>query len=531
MGLVKRTADLLQDAVEGGPADHPRVRDLLPTATAVGSLAVACRPDPDFVEALGRRLQAEAAELATRQTAKPPTRSAVRTPVRRAREPKPVIVLVGRGLPRLLAGVAASLVAVGGVVGVASRSALPGQALYQVKQVLDDAAVRLANSPAEKGATRLSQAQEHIVEVARLVNGPTPAGSDVDVALHSAIDDVTQGQALLRQSFEETHNPRSLLAIEDFSARAIPQVDVLGDRVPAGSLPLVSTLRALLGAAGDNAVQQLSSCQACGAAGETARLALAPARPASDGASALPNLAAPPAPAAPLAPPAPLAPAARASTAPPAPAAASAPAAVPASVAGVPASVAGVARPAAVTGAPTRSGPTATVPGGVRATTTRAAAAPTGPLLPGATATAAPVRGVDARADVPSDAGTRGVAVSTGAVSASLPVGGATAAPPVGGATAALPVGRATASLPVGGATAAPPVGEATAALPVGEATASLPVGEATAALPSSTVGAGGATAGSGGITPTLPGVRVTAPLPGVTLAPTRSCLPGICPH
>ena len=48
------------------------------------------------------------------------------------------------GFPRLLAGAAASVVAVGAIVGVASRSAIPGSALYPVKGWLDAVAVQMA---------------------------------------------------------------------------------------------------------------------------------------------------------------------------------------------------------------------------------------------------------------------------------------------------------------------------------------------------------------------------------------------------
>ncbi len=187
MAVLTRAAQL-QDLIEGRPVVRSRVRDLAPTVTALGALSLAGRPDPDFVAALGRRLRAEAASATTVVRAGTQVR-----PTRRAtREPGPVIILVGRGLPRILAGVAASLVAVGSIVGVAARSALPGQALYPVKQVLDSAAVRFAGSDADEGATLLGQAQEHIVEASQLVATPSPASADVDLALEGAIDAVTR---------------------------------------------------------------------------------------------------------------------------------------------------------------------------------------------------------------------------------------------------------------------------------------------------------------------------------------------------
>jgi hypothetical protein len=395
MGILMRTADLLQDAIEGSPTDHRGVRDLLPTVIALESLSLACRPEPGFVGDLGRRLQAEAAELAAARSA-----ARIQSPAppaaRRPREPKPVIILVGRGLPRLLAGVTASALAVGGVVGVASRSALPGQLLYPVKQALDSAAVSIAGSDFDKGSTLLGQAQEHISEASDLAGAPSPAAADVDGALQGAIDDVTRGQALLRKSFAETHNPQAMLVMQDLATRAMPQVDALHDRVPSESLPLVTALHALLGSVATGTVAQLASCETCGASAETARQALA-AGAATAGASpiALPDVSAP------------------------------------ATVGGTPGAVP-VAPPAAATAvsgvlvvtAPALRPALRTAPAPDAASVPRAAPAP---LVPASTATVAPAAAVQAGVRLPSvNAGISGVAVSTGGVGAGLPVGGAT---------------------------------------------------------------------------------------------------------
>ena len=485
MASLTRTANLLQEAIEGASGERPRVRHLLPTVAALGSVSLACRPDPDFVAELGRRLQAEAAELAGAAGTAARGQTDVRARIRPARDPGPVIILVGRGLPRLLAGVAASLMAIGGVVGVASRAALPGQALYPVKQVLDTAAVSMAGTDLDKGSRLLSQAQEHIVEASRLVEAPDSTAPDVDLALQGAIDDVGRAQALLQHSFAETHDPQALRVSGSFSTRAIPQVDALRDRVPSESLSLVIALRALLGTAASSADRQPTSCETCGAAGEVARRALGPDAAAGASPSALPNLTAPTtagAPAAAAAPPGP------ADTAP-------APAAAPAvSVAALPAPAprAPAASGSAVTagsgggvttaaGAAARPLLPATSSAAARpllpATSTTAAGAAARPLLPATSTTAAPLPGVAAGVGLPSvNAGTLGVAVGGGGEGAGLPVAGATLG------------------------------------------------------LPAGTAGTGRVTEGGGSLGATLPGVTITAPPPGVTLGTTGACVLGICP-
>jgi hypothetical protein len=510
MASLTRTANLLQEAIEGASGERPRVRHLLPTVAALGSVSLACRPDPDFVAELGRRLQAEAAELAGAAGTAARGQTDVRARVRPARDPGPVIILVGRGLPRLLAGVAASLMAIGGVVGVASRAALPGQALYPVKQVLDTAAVSMAGTDLDKGSRLLSQAQEHIVEASRLVEAPDSTAADVNLALQGAIDDVSRAQALLQRSFAETHDPQALRVSGSFSTRPIPQVDALRDRVPSESLSLVTALRALLGTAASSADRQPTSCETCGAAGEVARRALGPDAAADASPSALPSLTAPttagapaaaaavPGPAdtaatpaaAAAAPPGPAdtaaTPAAAAAAPPgpadtaPTPAAAAAPpgpadtAATPAAAAAPPVSVAALHAPAPR--APAASGPAASAAAGplLPATSTTAAGAAARPLLPATSATAAPLPGVAAGVGLPSvNAGTSGVAVGGGGAGAGLPVAGATLGLPAG---------------------------------------------------------TGRVTEGGGSLGATLPGVTITAPLPGVTLGTTGACVLGICP-
>jgi len=553
MASLTRTANLLQEAIEGASGGRPRVQHLLPTVAALGSVSLACRPDPDFVAELGRRLQAEGAELAGAAGTAARVQTGVRARVRTARDSGPVIILVGHGLPRLLAGVAASLMAIGGVVGVASRAALPGQALYPVKQVLDTAAVSMAGTDLDKGSRLLSQAQEHIVEASRLVEAPDSTAADVNLALQGAIDDVSRAQALLQRSFAETHDPQARRVSGSFSTRAIPQVDALRDRVPSESLSLVTALRALLGTAASSADRQPTSCETCGAAGEVARRALGPDAAAGASPSALPNLTAPTTAGAPAAAAAVPGPADTAAT----PAAAAAAPPGPADTAPTPAGAAAPPRPAdtaatpAAAAAPPRPADTAPTPAA-------AAAAPPGPADTAPTPAAAPAVSVAAlHAPAPRAPAASGPAVTAGsgggvttAAGPLLPAttataAGAAAGPLLPATTAAAAGAAARPLLPATSATAAPLPGVAagvglpsvnagTSGVAVGGggagAGAGLPVAGATLGLPAGTAGTGRVTEGGGSRGATLPGVTITAPLPGVTLGTTGACVLGICP-
>ena len=226
MPVLNRSADRFQRALEGERPGDEKLEPLLETSRRLLSVgAPAPGPDAEFVAALRVRLMAEARTLPA--PASPASRATA------ARRPAaPVVVVVGRGLPRALAGAAASALLIGGVVGVASRTAVPGESLYPVKGWIDGVAVRLATSDYERGLTYLGQAQEHISDSRQLASRPDPDGHDIDVALAAAASAVQGGQRALDRDYASTGNPQALLAERDFTARALPQVEALRTEVP-----------------------------------------------------------------------------------------------------------------------------------------------------------------------------------------------------------------------------------------------------------------------------------------------------------
>lgn len=256
MLMTRRTADRLQRALEGEQVADPQTARLVRTAQAVGTLpSGAGTPRPEFVAALRERLEAEAATLPVADRAAPRTRT--ETSPRRS---GPVVLVVGRGMPRALAGVAASLVVVGAVVGVASRSAIPGSTLYPVKGWLDSVAVQMAGSDLDRGLTHLSQAQEHVSEARELADRNERDADGYVEALQKAVSDVRAGQRDLGRAFDRTGNPQALIAIRDFAARTKPQVEALRPEVPAAALPVLGELESLLADADAAALRQLAAC-------------------------------------------------------------------------------------------------------------------------------------------------------------------------------------------------------------------------------------------------------------------------------
>ena len=243
MPFVSKRADLLERSIQGQPCTDQQTRSLAATASRISALtSQACGPRDEFVSALGLRLRAEALTLPARQV-----RHASSVPVARRSSARPAVFVIGKGL-RMLAGATASLLVIGAVLGVTSRSALPGGLLYPLKQVLDSAAVQLAGSDFDRGVTLLSQAQEHIGDARSLVERDKARAdpASVNQALLSAHDAVTGGQRALLGEFDRTGNTQALIAVQDFAVRALPQLTALRPLVPAASKPYVDALIALL---------------------------------------------------------------------------------------------------------------------------------------------------------------------------------------------------------------------------------------------------------------------------------------------
>jgi hypothetical protein len=255
--LLNRAADRFQRALDGQPVSDAAIAELVETSRHLVDLGAAGGPSPDpaFVATLRERLMAEAATMPAPSPVATKTAAARRAAGRSA----PVVVVVGRGLPRLVAGAAASALLVGGVVGAASRTTVPGQALYPVKGWLDGVQVRLATSDLDRGQTYLSQAQEHISDARDLAEHDGSA-DNVDIALRSAIASVRDGQRSLDTAYATTGNPQALIAMRDFTARALPQIEVLRTDVPAQSLPLVVQLEALLRQGQEVTARRIATC-------------------------------------------------------------------------------------------------------------------------------------------------------------------------------------------------------------------------------------------------------------------------------
>ncbi|GAA1993273.1 hypothetical protein GCM10009817_39450 [Terrabacter lapilli] len=272
---------LLQRALDGEQVSEPGILELVAVLHAVQAVDQAgLAPRREFVSDLRARLLADdpAAEIPTAPVVALGTdgTDGPDGPARTDGPRGPVSVLHVAARPlKLVAAVAAGIIVVAGALGAASRSAVPGDVLYGVKQLLDRAAVQLAGSRYDEGLTYLAQAQEHIGDARDLLDQGKPATHDLDTAYDSATDAVRRAQTILVEVYRTEGRTEALTELADFYARAIPQVDAMRTRVPTGSLPAWQRLRDALGSGDIATLRELATCGACGDRAARARVALA----------------------------------------------------------------------------------------------------------------------------------------------------------------------------------------------------------------------------------------------------------------
>lgn len=269
--------ELLQRALDGEHVSEPGILELVAVLHAVQAVDQAgLAPRPEFVSDLRARLLADDATAVAPVLPLAPGAGDTGDTGDSGDSGGTVSVLRLAARPlKLVAAAAASILVIGGALGIASRSAVPGDALYGVKQLLDRAAVQLAGSRYDEGLTYLAQAQEHITEARELLDGPAPSTHDLDTAYDSATDATGRAQTILMEVYRTEQRTDALTELADYYARAIPQVDAMRSRVPAGSLPAWQRLRDLLGAGEVATLRGLAGCGACGERATAARQTLA----------------------------------------------------------------------------------------------------------------------------------------------------------------------------------------------------------------------------------------------------------------
>lgn len=248
---ARRSAEEFAAAVDGGAVIRaPHSAELTNLLELVGAMRdqQPVEPRAEFASDLRGRLMREA------ETAlKPETANLLLPPRERGRR------------ERRLVAAASAFVLIGGTttMAAAAEGSLPGDALYPIKRSIERAEAELSTSSAGKGEHLLSQASDRLVEVKGLVEADTAQGEPhVRDTLASFSDSANEGSRLLFESFKETGDPHSIVAVRTFTTQGIQTLESLAGNVPADAQDELADAAILLHDIDGEAASLCDSCAA-----------------------------------------------------------------------------------------------------------------------------------------------------------------------------------------------------------------------------------------------------------------------------
>ncbi|MBA2717222.1 MAG: hypothetical protein H0U51_09265, partial [Propionibacteriales bacterium] len=212
------------------------------------------RPDRGFAVDLRARLVAAAqTELTSSPVDSPSTdrRSSRLEPRRR----------------RIMSVAASVCIVAGSGVGAAaaSQSALPGDALYPVKRVIERVELSIAGSSAERGQEYLESADTRLTEIQGLAL-TRPDDLETPALIGQALDEfsaqATAGADSLIRAYHRESSEQSIVDLREFTDESAAKLDVLGEAIPAEAhLELLAAAETLTSI--DAAARE--ACPACSA--------------------------------------------------------------------------------------------------------------------------------------------------------------------------------------------------------------------------------------------------------------------------
>ncbi|HET7193483.1 MAG TPA: DUF5667 domain-containing protein [Nocardioides sp.] len=212
---------LVEDTSTGGLHDA-RYADFLDIVASLRDTPAA-QPRPEFVSGLRERLMIEAetvlvvSDEEARLTL--PSREKSRRPAR----------------DRRIAAAAAGVAIVGATtsMAMAAQSALPGDTLYPLKQLIEGAQTGLAVNEADKGATLLENASGRLAEITALSrDGQLEDGDAIADTLNTFTRQSIEASDLLLADYANTGNTSSIAELRDFTGRSMKSLTDLEAVVP-----------------------------------------------------------------------------------------------------------------------------------------------------------------------------------------------------------------------------------------------------------------------------------------------------------
>jgi Domain of unknown function (DUF5667) len=212
---------LVEDTSTGGLHDA-RYADFLEIVASLRDTPAA-QPRPEFVSGLRERLMIEAetvlvvSDEEARLTL--PSRQKSRRPARERR----------------IAAAAVGVAMVGATtsMAMAAQSALPGDTLYPLKQLLEGAQTGLAVNEGDKGATLLENASGRLAEITALSrDGRLEDGDAIADTLNAFTRQSIEASDLLLTDYATTGNTSSIAELRDFTGQSMQTLTDLEAVVP-----------------------------------------------------------------------------------------------------------------------------------------------------------------------------------------------------------------------------------------------------------------------------------------------------------
>lgn len=218
---VRRRAEefntLVEDTSAGGSRDA-RLTDFLDLVAMMRDLAPV-EPSPEFTMTLREQLM-DAAETLLLPSA---DTQRLTLPPRRTARDKRIAALVG-GFA--IVGASTSL-------AVAASTALPGEMLYPLKRVLENAETGVHMSDEGKGASLLANATDRLAEVTALSRtGDLGEGAMIADTLATFSDQALLASDLLLDDYAETGDEASIEELRDFTSTSMQTLTQLESVLP-----------------------------------------------------------------------------------------------------------------------------------------------------------------------------------------------------------------------------------------------------------------------------------------------------------
>jgi hypothetical protein len=212
---------LVEDPSTGGLHDA-RYADFLDIVASLRDTP-APQPRPDFVADLREQLMTEAHTVLVAADDEArlmlPSRRTARRPARERR----------------IAAAAAGVAIVGATtsMAMAAQSALPGDALYPLKRLIEGAEAGIAVNEADKGATLLANASGRLAEITALSrDGRLEDGAAVADTLNTFTRQTIEASDLLLTDYAATGDESSIAELRDFTGKSMQTLAELESVVP-----------------------------------------------------------------------------------------------------------------------------------------------------------------------------------------------------------------------------------------------------------------------------------------------------------